>query len=83
MLERFAAEGLPFGPSAHQTLSGNLRTLFKVMKSGCSIDVVAQDRLTGREVAVDNALDGLAQKRVTEIRVALRPRPDGLLEGVG
>lgn len=57
---------------AHQTFSGNVRPLFKVLKSNGRIDVVAQNGLAGIEIAVKNALDGLAQKRMAKIRIALR-----------
>ena len=68
MLERFAAEGLPLGPNV------------KVLKSDRRVDIVAEGGLAGRQVAVDNALHGLAQKSLTEIWIVLRPRPDSFLE---
>jgi hypothetical protein len=50
---------------------------------GVVANIVAEHGLAGRQVAVNDALDGLAQKGLTKIRVALRPRPDGFLEVVG
>ena len=44
------------------------------------VNIIAENGLTSREVSVNNALDGLAQKRMAELRIALRPRPDGFLE---
>jgi hypothetical protein len=55
-------------------------TPFEALKSDGCIDVVAQDCLAGREVAVDDVLDSLAQKGLTELLVALGSRPDGSLK---
>ena len=60
---------------AHQALSRYLRTLFELLKSDRRVDVVAQDDLAGSGIAVDDALNGFAQKCLTELRVPLRPRP--------
>jgi hypothetical protein len=81
MLERFAGEGLPCGPKhSHDTLAGYVRTFLKVLKSHSRVDIVAQHSLACRKIAVDDTLDGLAKKRLTEIRIALHPRPDGFLK---
>ena len=68
---------------AHQALGRYLRSLFELLKSDRRVDVVAQDGLAGFKIAVNDALNGLAQKRLTEIRIALRPCPDGFLKVVG
>lgn len=49
----------------------------------CRVGIVAEDGLAGRHVALDDALDSFAQKCLTEIRVTLHPRADGLLKVVG
>ena len=53
---------------------------FKVLKTDGSIDIVAEYRLAGCKVAVDDAFDSFPQERLTEILIALRPLADGLLE---
>jgi hypothetical protein len=54
----------------------------KALKSDRRVDVIASHRLAGGKVAVDKALDGLAQKRAAESPITLRPRPNGFLEVV-
>jgi len=84
MLDRLAAEGLPLGPSIRiRLLAGNARAFLQVLKSDRGVNIITQNRFAGRQLAMDDALDGLAQKRSTEIWVALRPCPDGFLEIVG
>ena len=56
MLERFAAEGLPFGPS----------------KTGRGVDIVAERSLTGCKVSIDDALDGLTQKLLAKTWIVAR-----------
>jgi hypothetical protein len=53
---------------------------FKRLKPNRRVHVVALDGFAGVEIAVEVALDGLAQKRLTEFRVRLRSRPDGFFE---
>src|ERR1035441_1546174 len=68
---------------AHQVLGRNVRAFFEILKTDRSVDIVAEYRLAGRQVTVDHAFDGLTQEGLAEIRIALRPRPDGFLEVMG
>src|SRR5580700_4349493 len=52
---------------AHEALDGNLGALFQVQKSDSRVDVVAKNGFAGCKVSVDDALDGLAQKRTLEL----------------
>jgi hypothetical protein len=67
---------------AHQALGGNLRAPFEVWKSGRGLDIIAENGLAGRKVSADYALDGLAQIRRAQLRIALCPRPNGSLKSL-
>src|SRR5882762_9658093 len=67
----------------HEAFGRNLRAPFKILKTDGRVHIVTEHGLPGLQVAVDDALDGFTQERLTEIRIALRPRPDGFFEVVG
>src|ERR1017187_1396446 len=62
LMRMLGPRGSPSGPQhAHQALGGYLRALFEVRESGRRVHVVSKDGLASGKVAVDDALDGLAQ----------------------
>src|ERR1017187_6173858 len=67
---------------AHQALGGNPRAPFEVRETDRCVDIIAENCLTSREVSVNDALDGFAQKRLPELRIARRPRTDRFFEVV-
>lgn len=84
MLERFAAEGLAVALSMRIRLLAGIRVRFsRSGKPTVALTLVAKHSFARRKVAVDHAFDGLAQKGLPVLWIALRPRPDGLLEVMG
>ena len=66
----------------HEAFGRNLRALFKILKPECGVHIVAEHGLSGFQIAVEDALDGFTEECLAEIRIALRPRPDGFFEVV-
>jgi hypothetical protein len=66
----------------HEAFGRNLRAPFKILKPDGRVHIVAEHGLSGFQIAVDDALDGFSQERLAEIRIALRPSPDGFFEVV-
>jgi hypothetical protein len=66
----------------HEAFSWNLRAPFKILKTDGRVHIVAEHGLPGFQIAVDDALDAFTQECPAEIRIALRPRPDGFFEVV-
>jgi hypothetical protein len=76
--------GAAFGTEhAHQAFGRDARAFLEIVKTGCGVDIVAEHCLAGCEIAVDDAFDGLTQQGLAEVRIVLRPRPDGFSEVVG
>ena len=72
---RFAADGLPFGPSMRMRLLAESGAPFEGLKSDGCVHVVAKHGLSGFEIAAKDAFDGVAQ-RACRNRFALRPRSE-------
>lgn len=63
MLARLAADGLPLGAQhAHEAFCRDPGALLQVLKPERGVHVIAQHRLAGGKIAVDDALDRLAEQ---------------------
>jgi hypothetical protein len=65
---------------SHETLSRNAGGVREFRKADGRVDVIAQDGLGGRNVAVQHRFETFAKQRSAKLRVALDPCADRLFE---